>query len=175
MTFWIAQAFSAIAVVLCFISFQVKNKNKLLILIGLGNFTYSIGFLILGAYFGFATGIIAALRSLLFYKIEDRNKVYRYFAISFLLTLLAVCTYFTYDGIISIFVMLAAASLALSMWFGHTIYIRFAAIAVASFLIIYEIMTRAYVSILVESIQIISCVIFLIRLYIERHHVHKDS
>ena len=171
MTFWIAQAFSIVAIIVITISFQIKNKNILLSMNATANMAYGVSFLLLGAYFGAATAGIAVLRGMIFINIEKRPKWYSWSALLLIYLLLIISVIFTYENFLSIIMLLSVLVLVFSLWQKNIFLIRFASILASCVYIIYNIVHSGWINIVFESLIIISCVVFLIRVALARRTV----
>jgi len=172
---WLSQAFSIGAIVLFFISFQIKNKNLLLVFNSAGNFLYGLSFIYFGAWFGFATAMCATLRGFLFVNIEKRPKLYRYFALVLILSILTFSEFYSFEGFTSLLVYFGCCLFVCSLWAGKTILIRFGALASSIPLAFYNLFAHTYINVILEAMIILSSLVFFARILITRHHHPKSS
>jgi len=173
LNFWLAQVSSAVAIVIVVISFQIKNKNILLIMNAAANAFICVALLLSDAYLGAAATAVAIVRGFAFFKLELRPVWYRYSALIFIYILLGISAYYTYEDNYSILMIIATVLLIFGLWQKNIIFIRFISIFASCIFIPYNIWHAAYVMVALESLIIVSCIIFLIRIFIERKNNNK--
>jgi len=168
LSFWFAQGLSVVATIIVFISFQIKNKNVLLLLNVAVNALICAGLFLLEAYLGAAATAVAIVRGFLFFKMEKRPKWYAYFSLALVVALVIVSVIFTYENYFSLLMLAAIFALTYGFWQKNAVFIRVASICASTVFIVYNVFKLAYATIVLESMIILSCVIFLVRLYIEK-------
>jgi len=83
--FMIGQTLGAVAVVLGFINYQVKTREKLLIVHMATTVCFVLHYLCLGAWAGMAMNFVGFIRNIIFYYAGKNGKVSRALAITFAL------------------------------------------------------------------------------------------
>ena len=100
----IGQGFGIIAIVLGFLSYQVKTKSKLLFLQGAVAFAFIIHYLLIGAYTGMAMNALNILRNFLYDRRTKKGSTGKALPIIFVIVQAVMCL-FTWDGWYSIFIL----------------------------------------------------------------------
>ena len=159
-----AQIFGLLGAISMLLSSWQKTRNKVLTFLILDSIFYLIEYIILGALSGAFINVISIIRAIIF-KYKDKYKILQSNVILLLVLLLYILIgIFTYDGLISIFPVIASILYAIVLWQDNVKKIRLgSAIMILSFLI-YNIAVGAYLSILVEAVLLISSVAAIIKL-----------
>ncbi|MCL2061889.1 MAG: YgjV family protein [Firmicutes bacterium] len=173
LNFWLAQGISAAATVVTVISFQIKNKNILLVMNAIANGLICASLTLLEAYLGAVLTVVAIIRGFMFFKLEKRPKWYACLALSFICALVVWGAAFTYENYFSIIMLAATLALVFVFWQKNIYYIRFVSIGASIIFIIYNVINQAYTIIVLESIIIVSCVVFLVRALLAKRRQQK--
>lgn len=160
----LAQIFGLLGAISMLLSSWQKTRNKVLTFLILDSIFYLIEYIILGALSGAFINVVSIIRTIIF-KYKDKNKIFQSNIILLLILLLYILVgVFTYNGLISIFPVVASILYAIVLWQDNVKKIRLgSAIMILSFLI-YNIAVGAYLSILVELVLLISSITAIIKL-----------
>jgi len=173
-SFWLAQSFSIVATIIIVISFQIKNKNILLLTNVAANVFMFVSLMLLGAYLGAASTMVGVLRGFLFFKKETKPKWYSYAVLYYIFALVIFSVVLTFTDYFSIIMLGALLVLTFGLWQQNKIFIRLASIFASAIFIAYNLSYQSYGIVALESLIIISCVVFLVRV-LREHHLKKKE
>ena len=124
MKYLIAQIIGFIAFIFSIIAYQKKSKEKILGNMIVSNILNLIHYLLLGAFSGFITKIIAILRDS-FVIIKKKNKILssKWFLVIFIVIYI-FAGIFTYKGIKSLFPIIASIIYIIPIWNGNEATVR---------------------------------------------------
>ena len=170
MSYIMAQIIGLIAFIISNIAYHRKKKKDILSNIVLSNILNLLHYLLLHAYSGCITKTLAIIRDF-FIILKDKNKKFskRYFLVIFILFYL-IALILTYNGIFSIFPLIAAIIYMIVEWNGNSIAIKKIAFICYFLWLIYNIFVFSIVGIVSNVISIISTLIALIN---EKNSVNK--
>ncbi len=167
MEFVIAQVIGGVALLLSVISFQQKDRSKILFIQIFSTIFYSLHFFLLTAFTGAAMNIITVLRSYVFYQKEKKDwankKAWLYF---FLILILIGCAV-TWRSIWSIFPTMALAIGTIAYWQNNPKDVRAISLLSRPLWIIYSIYYMSIPGIMVELIIGTSTIIAIYRIDIK--------
>lgn len=177
--FLIAQLLSFITLIIQCIAIQFKDKNKIILFIGISNIFTDVGYIFLKAYTGFALGVVATIRMFTFYfigKKENFNKnlsilIFLMFEILFIVSMII-----TYEGFLSFVSLFGYLIYTYGCWQKNKKILCFTSFFMSISIIIYNIFYKGYVNLLLETIFIISTIIALIKEYkSDNLNKHKNN
>ena len=166
MEYWISQIFVVLAYILCGLTFFVKKRGYILIISTGVCVSFSVAYLFVSAWTGIAMNLISLIRNLTFFlvaKFASKNKSLNILQLVFIFLLTAVCAVFTYDGILSLAAVLAAAIYTYAIWDGGKKNYKIYAIISSLAWIVYDVFVNFYLGIALESIMVICAIIGLIK------------
>ena len=166
MEYWISQLFVLIAYILCGLTFFVKKKGYILIISTGVCVSFSVAYLFASAWTGIAMNIVSLIRNLIFFlvaKYASKNKMLNILQLMFILFLTGICAVFTYDGILSLTAVFAAAVYTYAVWCGNRKYYKIYAIISSLAWIVYNIFVNFIFGIILESIMVVCAVVGLIK------------
>ena len=112
--FIIGQIFGIIAIVLGFLSYQMKDQRKLMILLGCTALVFTIHYLMIGAMTGMALNIVVLVRCIVYYFRNKKGSNEKISPIIFAVILVAIGI-FTWEDWYSVFILLGLAISTLCM------------------------------------------------------------
>jgi hypothetical protein len=162
MTYIIAQILGFVAFFFSLIAFHRKNKNKILSNMIISNVLNLIHYLLLGAYSGCITKVLAIIRDN-FIILKDRNKKLsnNIYLILFILIYI-IAGIFTYNGIVSILPLTAALIYIIFIWNGKELTIKKVGFGTYFLWLIYNICVLSIPGIISNIVSIISTFIAII-------------
>lgn len=158
----IGQALGIIATVITFISYQVNTKSRLLIIQTSATLCTCLSFLFLGASTGFALNIVCILRNVLFYFQKDKSVAHTVTAIVLAITMV-VLGIFSWQGPVSLLMIVALAANTLFMATGNPQILRKSVIGTSSMILAYNAVVFSIGGMANEGISVISSIIGIVR------------
>ena len=141
------------------LSFYKKETVKILTYQITSNFAYSVHYFLLGGLSGAFCSLIGIVRNIVLIKIKNKKIVIPIFILLYL-----IVTVLFYENIYSIFPMIANSIYLIALTLNKKTIILKGAIIGSILWILYSIFVSSYVSIVTESILVISNIIQLIKL-----------
>lgn len=160
----LAQIIGAFAAIAIIGSFWFKEKKKLFLTQIISNLLYSIQYYLMSANTGLFSSVIAIIRSIIFAKKEEgkQNKIYNYITL-ILVLIYMIALKMTWNGIISIFPILAETINTVFMNFFKLKGIRIINIIISVLWLVYNIYIVSYAGITVNILFVISTTVALIK------------
>jgi hypothetical protein len=158
----IGQALGIIATIITFISYQANTKRSLLIIQSIATFCTCLSYFFLGATSGFALNIICLIRNAIFYFQKEGTKI-QYISASILSLVMAFVGAFSWQGPISLLIIIALAANTVYLSFGKPQLLRQSVLVTSTMVLIYNIFVFSIGGITNESISIISSAIGVVR------------
>lgn len=157
----IGQILAIIAPIITFISYQVNSKHKLLILQTAATLSTCLSYMFLGASSGFALNIVCIIRNIAFFFQDSKSKMNMISAI-ILAAVMGVLGGLSWEGPISLFVIIALAANTIFMSFGNAQLLRQSVICTSSMILIYNIYVFSVGGMINESVAIVASIIGII-------------
>lgn len=158
----IGQVVGIIATIITFISYQANTKRSLLIIQSIATLCTCLSYLFLGATSGFALNIICLIRNAVFYFQKEGTKL-QYISASILAIVMALVGALSWQGPISLLIIIALAANTIYMSFGKPQLLRQSVLVTSTMVLIYNIFVFSIGGITNESISIISSAIGIVR------------
>jgi hypothetical protein len=158
----IGQALGIIATIITFISYQANTKRSLLIIQSIATLCTCLSYFFLGATSGFALNIICLIRNAIFYFQKEGTKL-QYISASILSLVMAFVGAFSWQGPISLLIIIALAANTVYLSFGKPQLLRQSVLVTSTMVLIYNIFVFSIGGITNESISIISSAIGVVR------------
>ena len=165
--FIIGQVFGVIAVILGFISFQMKDAKKLLMIQCGVSTVFCLHFFFLGAQTGLVLNIACVLRNIVYYH-KDKKIFSSIVVPIFFSVLMGVLGAFSWDGWFSIFFVVSLVVNTFCMSFRKPDNIRLSILFTSPLALTYDVFVSAFGGIAYESVVIISSALGIIRAAKER-------
>lgn len=141
------------------LSFYKKETTTILMYQITSNFVYAVHYFLLGGLSGAFCCVIGMIRNVTLIKCDNKKIILPIF-----ITIYSFITLLFYEGIYSLLPMMANLSYLIGMSYKNKKVLLKAALVSSSCWIIYAIFVSSYVSIVTESILLISNTIQLIRM-----------
>ena len=163
MSFIIAQIFGAIALVLTAISVHFKRKEEIIICSILANISVSIQFFLLRAITGGIISIINTIRGIVFYIYKKKDKKAPIFILILFEVIAVISGIISWQDYWSIIPIFNTTFYTYSLWQDNIKVIRIATALVGFTWAIYDLIVKAFVGFVQESLQFFSSIIALYR------------
>ena len=141
------------------LSFYKKDTVKILTYQITSNFAYTVHYFLLGGLSGAFCSLIGIIRNIVLIKSNNKKIIIPIFILLYL-----IVTILFYEGIYSLFPMIANSAYLITLTYKKKKPLLIGAIISSILWILYSIFVSSYVSIVTESILLISNTIQLIRL-----------
>ena len=154
----LGQVLGFIAVILGFISFQMKTHKKLMIMQTALSVTILLHYLFIGGISGCVLNLVCTARNIT-YSTENKNK---YLTIVFAVAM-GILGVVSWQGWYSLFVIAGLVINTLCLALKNPQSNRKSILVTSPLIIVYDVIVKSYGGIILESVVIISSVIGLIR------------
>ena len=161
-SFIMGQAFGVLSTLLFFISYQIFDKKKLLIVQTFAAVSICVSFAFLGAISGFLLNIVCILRNIAYYFQKFGTKI-NYITTALVVLAMAVSCVLSWQGPVSLLITLALMINSVCLSFGNPQLLRKSILFTSTLCIIYNIFVFSIGGIANETISIISSVIGIMR------------
>ena len=164
--FYIGQALGAVAVVLGFINYQVKTRERLLIVHMATTICFVLHYLCLGAWAGMAMNFVGFLRNIVFYKTGKNGKVSKAWAIGFAILMGAMgitASLIAKEGIYFVLSVVGLMINSYSMSFRNPNNIRKSILVSSPLVLAYNCFSFSIGGVVYETVGMISAVIGIAR------------
>ena len=152
----IAQIIGFVALFISLIAYHRKDKKSIISNLVICNLFKLVHYLLLGAYSGCVTKIIAIIRDG-FIIIKERNtKLSNNLFLLFFIMLYVIAAFFTYDGILSLFPLVAPLIYTLFIWNGNELVVKKTAFYCYFIWLVYNIFVFSIPEIIANILGIIS-------------------
>ena len=158
----IGQSLGILATALTVLSYQANEKGRLLLVQSAATLATCLGYLFLGAYAGFALNIVCLVRNACFYFLKRESRVYRVAAVLLAVAMVLVGM-LSWQGPISLLIIVALAINTIFMAFGSPQTLRYSVCLTSSMILLYNIFVFTVGGILNEALAIVSSVVGIIR------------
>lgn len=152
--FVIAQCIGGIALFILVLSLQKNEKEKLLKYQVLSSLLYALQYLFLNALTGCFMNLACMCRNFIFYQYQDRKVPFYWLMIT--LFFMVGLSLVSYQGIISLFPMLAVVLYSIALWYGNVSIIRVVEVVSCSFFVIYNIVVLAIMGLIATIIELVA-------------------
>ena len=159
----VAQIVGLMAFIVSLVAYQQKNKKDILLTMVISNIINLIHYIMLNAYSGAMTKLVAILRDS-FIVGKDKYKQLKslLFLIVFILIYIFILIY-TYNGLLSVFPIIAALIYLIPTWFGNSKTVKKTALFCYLLWLVYNIFVLSIAGIISNIISIISIIISIKR------------
>ena len=160
---WMVQGIGFAAVIFFIISYQIRSNRALFACQLIGCLIIAAQMIILGAYTGALGLAVNILRNLLLLKVNDWKWVGSRKTLSAILTLLAVITALTWNGMISLLPFFSVGISTIGYWTNNAQKIRLGQLCGSPFTLVYDILVRTWGGALCEAIALASILVSIAR------------
>ena len=159
MLYILAQIIGFIAFFVSLIAYHRKDKKNILINMITANIINLFHYLLLGAYSGCITKLLAIFRDCFIIFKKNCNNFLNYFYLLFFIILYIIASIFTFNGILSILPLLAALIYTIFIWNGNELRLKKIAFICYFIWLIYNIFVMSISGIVSNVISIVSTLI----------------
>ena len=159
-TFIIAQAFGIIAVILGFVSYQMKSRKSILLLQIATSVVFCVHYLLLGALPALVLNALGIVLKAVYILRNSKND--KLLPVIFAITM-GIAGTFSWQNTFSIFVILGLVINTLFLSSKNAQTIRYSILVTSPMVIVYNVAVLSFGGIIYESIAIISSVIGILR------------
>lgn len=158
----LGQLFGLIAVLLGFLSFQMKEQKPLLIVQTATSTAFVLHYLLIGAYSGMIVNVLGVLRNLAYYH-KDKPLFSGRKCPIFFAVLIGLSGLLTWQGYYSLFVIAGVAINTLCLAFTDTQKTRASILVSSPLVLIYDVFVGSIGGAVYESVVIVSSMIGMVR------------
>ena len=158
----IGQVFGILAVLLGFLSYQVKNDKQLMLMQTLTSAVFVIHYYLLGAIPGAVLNIVCIVRNMVYYCKDKKFYKPRLYPILFAVIMFILGIYSS-NGIHSVFVVAGLVISTVCFSFKEAQNVRKSVLVTCPMVLIYDVIERSYGGVIYESVAIISAIVGIIR------------
>ena len=160
--FWLAQGFTGIAIILGFVSFQLKTQRQLIVAQTATALMFCISYLLLDAPTGLALNLVAIIRNAVYYIRDKKGSKSMLFPIIFA-CIQGSMGFFTWEGWYSALSATGIVINTLCMSFKNPQNVRKSILFTSPMVLIYNACVQSYGGIIYESVAILSAAIGIFR------------
>ena len=150
------------ALILIFISYQIHDKKKLILIQTISTTLVCIQYILIGAYSGFALNIVCIIRNIIFYNRDKKFFSSLFFPI-FFACVIPLISLLSWDGYYSIFIVIGLMINTICLGICSAQNLRIASLLCCTLIIIYNVCAHSYSGIVNETVTIISSIIGIFR------------
>ena len=161
--FWIVQSLGIIGLIFYGVSFQMKTKEKLLLVQVMSNIFVTVQFLLLMALTGAVQTLIGVIRGIVFYFFKKKDLKPNIAVLIIFEIAIILGTVFTWENILSILPLIGMTVNLYGQWQDNMKTVRICAIISGVLWSIYAFNTGVYTAVLNEILKISSSLIGLWR------------
>lgn len=158
----LGQIFSFVAVILGFLSFQVKTDKSLIVLQIATSIVFVLSYFFLGAVTAAVLNTVGILRNIIYYNKDKKFYSKKIFPALFVI-LMILCGAFSWSGIHSLLVIAGIGINTYCLSFDNPQNIRKSILFSSPLVLIYDILEFSTGGIIYETVVIISSIIGIIR------------
>jgi len=158
----LGQIFGLIAVFLGFLSFQMKEQKKLLIVQTATSLAFVIHYMLIGAYSGMLVNVLGIFRNLAYYH-KDKPLFSGRKCPIFFAVLIGLSGLLSWQGYYSLFVILGVGINTLCLAFTDTQKTRASILVSSPLVLIYDLFVGSIGGAVYESVVIVSSIIGIVR------------
>ena len=167
--FILSQIFVAIQYIILIFSYCTKNRKTLLVINFASNISIAISFILLGAWSGFASSMVALIRMIVLliknrYSKTDNEKITKadVFILIFLILLCIAAALITYQGPLSLLSILGTMIVTISLWQKNVTVYKILGIPNSICWFIYNIFIWSPLAFILESVLFVVIIVSLI-------------
>ena len=172
--FIIGQAFGVLAVILGFISYQMKTSKGLLILQSSVSVAFIIHYLLLGAPSGCVLNAVCLVRNIAYF-FRDKKFLSGLWVPAVFTVAIAALGFCSWQGWYSLFLIVGLVINTIAIRFRDPQIIRASILISSPLVIVYDVIVSSYGGIVYESVAIASAAIGLIRTVLRGRAAKSDD
>lgn len=156
------------------LTFLLKTKKSVLIVLLCGGVLNTISFILLGAYTGAVVNIVAMIRSVWFF-FDEKNGKRTWISLTVVMLLVICATIFTYKKWIDILPFVAGIGYTFACWQKNIPLYRWLGIFVNILYLLYNILIYSIFGVIGELVATVCALIGIISGEIKKKHVQATS
>ncbi len=154
--FILSQIVGFIAIICWIISVQLSKKSKIILFQTIANILYSVQYFLLNAIVAAFMNLVSFFRLSIFYTYETKNKKIPWWLMFLFMLIIIVIGIITVDTPLMLIPILATLFYTYSSWQNNMQKLRIIYIVAAIFWLYYNLTVGAYVSLIGNTLEIIS-------------------
>lgn len=158
----IGHIFGIVAVGSFFLSYQIFDKKKLLLVQTFATAMLCLQYILIGAYSGFGLNIVCIIRNILYYQRDKKRGSGVWLPVVLALTI-AVVSLFSWDGYHSLFIISGLMINTVCMGVCDSQNLRKSILITCPLILVYNLFELSYGGAVSETISLISAIIGIIR------------
>ena len=151
-----------VAVGVFFLSYQIFDKKKLLLVQTLATALMGLQYILIGAYSGFGLNVVCMIRNVLYYH-RDKKILSGLWLPIVLAAVMAGVSLFSWDGYHSLFIILGMMINTVCMGVCNSQNLRKSILITCPLVFVYNLVEKSYGGLVSETLSFISGVIGIIR------------
>ncbi len=172
LNFILAQCFGAVALILTIIGIQFTKKDKIILFYFFADVFLVIEFFLLGSIAGALMNLISALRCFIYYT-YDRHNLKTPFATMIMFEIATITTGIIFwQNIWSLIIIFANLTYNYGTWQENVLVLKITAFIQSSCWIMYDLLFKAYVSMIQECFLVVATLIAIIVIL---HHMSLEK
>lgn len=162
----IGQFLGIVAVVLGFLSYQMKTSKKLLVVQTVTCAVFCIHYMMIGAISAFVLNAVGIVRNIVYANRDKKIFSYEFYPV-FFAVIMGVMGILSWQDMFSLFIILGLIINTLCLYLKNSQSIRKSILVTSPLVLIYDVFAGSIGGIIYESAAIISSVIGIIRYHME--------
>ena len=171
---WIAQGLGVLAIILGFVSYQVKSRKKLLMVQLITTAVFVVHYLLLGAYTGMIMNSVGIVRTSFFYNKDKPFFSWKGWPIVFAVISFGMGIW-AWEAWYSIFVLLGLVIHTVCVSFNDPQNIRKSILVTSPLVLIYDLFARSWSGAVYETVAVVSSAIGIYRFYNKKKNGEVQS
>lgn len=172
--YMIGQVAGMVTVLLGFINYQVKTRERVLYIHIATALCFVVHYLLLGAYVGMTMNIIGVIRNVVFYFVGKKGKVARGWVLGFA-GAMAVMGIVAWESWYSVFALVGLVINSCAMSFSNPNNIRKSILVTSPMVIVYNLFVHSWGGVIYETVVILSSVMGILRFGKEKKKLQKEN
>lgn len=158
----IGQGFGILAIILGFISYQVRTQRQILFMQSTVAIVFCIHYFLIGAYSGMAMNAVNVVRNVAYDYRTQKGIRSKAIPIAFVLVQIVMCA-LTWEAWYSVFVLLGVGINTYCMSFADPQNVRKSILVTSPFVLTYDLFARSVGGMIYESVALVSAGIGILR------------
>lgn len=162
MTYYIAQGFGVLGLLVMIISLFQKDKDKMLKYVVFNGIFFGIQYLLLHAYSGMFSNFFGIGRTYVSKEKEKNEKLDKWYVLMFFLVGYIIIGFISFDGIPSLLPIVGELIYVVTLWQKSVKRIRLGTLMMVILWLIYDVIVQAYPSLITDIIVMTSTIVAII-------------
>ena len=171
---WIAQALGVLAIILGFLSYQVKSRKRMLLTQLLTTATFVVHYLLLGAYSAMVMNAVGIVRTGFFYHKEKPFFNWKGWPI-FFAVVSGIMGIIAWEAWYSVFVFFGLVIHTVCLAFNNPQNIRKSILVTSPLVLTYDLFAKSWSGAVYETVAIVSAAVGIARFYSKKGSVTEDD